>query len=190
MPAFAELPITSVVHPAYHALPKGGHGSFCPSASRRLSCVLVFATNLWVRKEYPGYRKVEGLRTFGRVCYRWVHRVSSSYIKREILRGRGHKQISTAPAVAPAMMLRRGLGPFFGSACWSSFVAIGDSHHPRRQFVLLTSIFHRASSTALHVIGGTVGSAPPPVACAPPIVGRSSGRRDASFPSEGVCPCP
>jgi hypothetical protein len=33
-----------VVHPAYHCLPNGGHGSFFPSANRRLSCVLVFAT--------------------------------------------------------------------------------------------------------------------------------------------------
>lgn len=34
----------SVVHPAYHCGPNGGHGSFLPSASRRLSCVLVLAT--------------------------------------------------------------------------------------------------------------------------------------------------
>lgn len=34
----------SVVHPAYHCGPNGGHGSFCPSASRRFSCVLVLAT--------------------------------------------------------------------------------------------------------------------------------------------------
>lgn len=34
----------SVVHPAYHCAPKGGHGSFLPSASRLLSCDLVFAT--------------------------------------------------------------------------------------------------------------------------------------------------
>lgn len=34
----------SVVHPAYHCDPNGGHGSFWPSASRRLSCVLVLAT--------------------------------------------------------------------------------------------------------------------------------------------------
>lgn len=34
----------SVVHPAYHCGPNGGHGSFLPSASRRFSCVLVLAT--------------------------------------------------------------------------------------------------------------------------------------------------
>lgn len=44
MPALIELPMMSVVHPAYHCLPNGGHGSFFPSASRRLSCVRVFAT--------------------------------------------------------------------------------------------------------------------------------------------------
>lgn len=44
MPALAEFPIIKVVHPAYHCFPNGGHGSFCPSARRRLSCVLVFAT--------------------------------------------------------------------------------------------------------------------------------------------------
>ena len=44
MPALSELPIISVVHPAYHALPKGGQPSFCPSGNRRLSWVRVFAT--------------------------------------------------------------------------------------------------------------------------------------------------
>lgn len=44
MPALAELPMMSVVHPAYHCGPNGGQGSFLPSASRRLSCVLVLAT--------------------------------------------------------------------------------------------------------------------------------------------------
>jgi hypothetical protein len=44
MPALAELPMINVVHPAYHCLPNGGHGSFCPSANLRLSCVRVLAT--------------------------------------------------------------------------------------------------------------------------------------------------
>jgi len=44
IPALAELPMMSVVQPAYHCEPKGGHGSFLPSASRRFSCVLVLAT--------------------------------------------------------------------------------------------------------------------------------------------------
>lgn len=44
MPALAEFPMMSVVHPAYHCGPNGGHGSFLPSARRRLSCVLVLAT--------------------------------------------------------------------------------------------------------------------------------------------------
>lgn len=44
IPAFSEFPMISVVHPAYHALPNGGHPSFLPSGSRRLSCVRVFAT--------------------------------------------------------------------------------------------------------------------------------------------------
>ena len=46
MPAFNELPIISVVHPAYHCLPNGGHGSFLPSASLRLSWDRVFATGI------------------------------------------------------------------------------------------------------------------------------------------------
>jgi hypothetical protein len=45
MPALIELPIMRVVHPAYHCLPNGGHGSFLPSANLRLSCVRVFATS-------------------------------------------------------------------------------------------------------------------------------------------------
>jgi hypothetical protein len=44
MPAFSELPMIRVVQPAYHCLPNGGHGSFLPSASLRLSCDRVFAT--------------------------------------------------------------------------------------------------------------------------------------------------
>ena len=35
----------SVVHPAYHWGPNGGHGSFFESGSFRLSCERVFATN-------------------------------------------------------------------------------------------------------------------------------------------------
>lgn len=44
IPAFNEFPIMSVVHPAYQALPNGGHGSFAESANLRFNCVLVFAT--------------------------------------------------------------------------------------------------------------------------------------------------
>jgi hypothetical protein len=44
MPALAELPMISVVHPAYHCEPNGGHGSFWPAANLRLSCVRVLAT--------------------------------------------------------------------------------------------------------------------------------------------------
>jgi hypothetical protein len=44
IPAFRELPMIRVVHPAYHCLPNGGHGSFFPSGNRRLSCDRVFAT--------------------------------------------------------------------------------------------------------------------------------------------------
>lgn len=46
MPAFNELPIIKVVHPAYHCLPNGGHGSFLPSANLRLSWDRVFATGV------------------------------------------------------------------------------------------------------------------------------------------------
>lgn len=44
MPAFSELPMISVVHPAYQAFPNGGQGSFFASPNRRFNCVLVFAT--------------------------------------------------------------------------------------------------------------------------------------------------
>lgn len=44
MPALSEFPMISVVQPAYHCLPNGGHGSFLPSARRRLSWERVFAT--------------------------------------------------------------------------------------------------------------------------------------------------
>lgn len=45
IPAFKLFPIISVVHPAYHALPNGGHGSFAPAANLRFNCVLVFANS-------------------------------------------------------------------------------------------------------------------------------------------------
>ncbi len=44
IPALSEFPMIKVVHPAYHCLPKGGHGSFCELGKRRLSCDLVLAT--------------------------------------------------------------------------------------------------------------------------------------------------
>lgn len=43
-PAFRELPIISVVQPAYHAGPNFGHGSLSAPDSRWLSCVRVLAT--------------------------------------------------------------------------------------------------------------------------------------------------
>jgi hypothetical protein len=45
MPALSEFPMIRVVQPAYHCLPKGGHGSFFPSGNLRLSCDRVFATS-------------------------------------------------------------------------------------------------------------------------------------------------
>lgn len=50
IPAFNEFPITNVVHPAYHAAPNGGQGSFLPSAKRRFNCVRVFATKVSPRQ--------------------------------------------------------------------------------------------------------------------------------------------
>jgi hypothetical protein len=44
MPALSELPMIKVVHPAYHCLPNGGHGSFFPSGNLRFNCDRVFAT--------------------------------------------------------------------------------------------------------------------------------------------------
>lgn len=40
----------SVVQPAYHALPNGGHGSFSEVGNRVFSCVLVFATTVLVSR--------------------------------------------------------------------------------------------------------------------------------------------
>ena len=45
MPAFNEFPTISVVHPAYHCLPKGGQGNFFASGSCLLSWIRVFATD-------------------------------------------------------------------------------------------------------------------------------------------------
>ncbi len=45
IPAFSEFPIINVVHPAYHAFPKGGHGNFAASGNRRFNCILVFANS-------------------------------------------------------------------------------------------------------------------------------------------------
>ena len=46
MAAFNEFPMIRVVHPAYHAFPKDGQPSFCPSGRRRLSCDRVLATRI------------------------------------------------------------------------------------------------------------------------------------------------
>lgn len=65
IPALAALPMIRVVQPAYHCDPNGGHGSFCPSASLRLSCVLVFATT--VARQVPVARA--GGQLVGRSTY-------------------------------------------------------------------------------------------------------------------------
>ncbi len=44
MPALRAFPTISVVQPAYHCDPNGGHGSFFASGNRRFSWVLVLAT--------------------------------------------------------------------------------------------------------------------------------------------------
>lgn len=69
MPALAELPMISVVHPAYHCEPNGGHGSFCPAANLRLSCVRVLATVVRVKVSIREQLAFGGRqRTLGRVC--------------------------------------------------------------------------------------------------------------------------
>ena len=76
IPALREFPMINVVHPAYHCFPNGGHGSFWPSARRRLSWVRVFATrDGWVlvgeerriREIFRGNRS----HTLGRVSDSW-----------------------------------------------------------------------------------------------------------------------
>lgn len=95
-----------VVHPAYHALPKGGHPSFCPSGNRRLSCVRVLATKSLVINGLIRSEQAYGARTFCRVCDR-CKRVRSHLCLQACKEG---IPISTAPAVDPAMMDRSALG--------------------------------------------------------------------------------
>ena len=68
IPALSELPMIKVVHPAYHAFPKGGHPSFWPSGNRRLSCVRVFATaSTSVNDSVSGTRKTIDIHSAGYV---------------------------------------------------------------------------------------------------------------------------
>jgi hypothetical protein len=96
-----------VVHPAYHCLPNGGQGSFCPSANRLFNCDLVFATIL---NQLCPYRRA-GKRTLSGVgnSYMTAWLATSSESCRVCI------PISMAPAVDPAMMDRKGLGCFFFS---------------------------------------------------------------------------
>jgi hypothetical protein len=104
MPALSELPMIKVVQPAYHCLPKGGHGSFFPSGNLRFNCDRVFATRLWSGSVFG--RKDSGLRTFGGVCYCYtIESVHDSKTRSDAL-----LHISTAPAVAPARIERIALG--------------------------------------------------------------------------------
>lgn len=75
IPAFSELPMIKVVHPAYHCRPNGGHGSFCPAARRRLSCVLVLATETMSEDSCKG--PCREARTFGGVCDGYFHVVEA-----------------------------------------------------------------------------------------------------------------
>lgn len=99
-----------VVHPAYHCLPKGGQGSFCPSANRLFNCDLVFATtpNQYCRSALTR-----------RVSERTLSGVGNSYMAAWLATSsescRVSIPISMAPAVDPAMMDRKGLGGFFFS---------------------------------------------------------------------------
>lgn len=106
IPALSELPMISVVHPAYHAFPNGGNPSFCPCGNRRFSCVRVLATASCIVNGSDQVR-VLGWR---------VH--SAGYV----IAGKGsdclpcsgacrrNRPISTAPAVDPAMIDRNALG--------------------------------------------------------------------------------
>ena len=80
------------MHPAYHALPNGGHGSFAESANLRFNCVLVFATGV-------SGGQSNALRSF--VSRIYIH--SAGYVI----------PISTAPAVDPAIIERKALGRSF-----------------------------------------------------------------------------
>ena len=125
MPALAELPMIKVVHPAYHCLPNGGHGSFWPAANLRLSCVLVLATAAHVRVfAWESNRPSRGSqRTFGRVCDCCRSRDCVSDCACDF--GGQSSPISTAPAVAPARMDRRALGPLT-AGCASSLAGADD----------------------------------------------------------------
>jgi len=81
MPALAELPMMSVVQPAYHCAPNGGHGSFLPAASRRFSCVRVLATVSWASQRgprWPASPLSEGVGQTGGAYGRDVH--SAGYV--------------------------------------------------------------------------------------------------------------
>jgi hypothetical protein len=67
IPALSEFPMIRVVQPAYHCFPNGGHGSFLPSGSRRLSCDRVFATGGWSGMFGRGQER-QRRHTFGGVC--------------------------------------------------------------------------------------------------------------------------
>lgn len=106
MPALIELPIMSVVHPAYHCLPNGGHGSFFPSASLRLSCVRVFAT---VHRLLVSCNSEVG-RSLSRVHSAGYVTATKTFSIHHVKRFFHYQPISTAPAVEPAIMERKALG--------------------------------------------------------------------------------
>ena len=93
-----------VVHPAYHAFPNGGHPSFCPSGKRRLSCVLVFATEGDCQS---GFASTDSSNTHSAG---YVIAVGLSIRVRDVRCSVGDIPISTAPAVEPAIIERSALG--------------------------------------------------------------------------------
>lgn len=135
MPALSELPMISVVHPAYHWRPNGGHGSFCPSGNLRLSWDRVLATVSAGQR--PDQKCGIGSRESGEGERAHTH--SAGYVMaaekadggavsdlgHELGGRRQHAPISTAPAVEPAMMERRALGPLT-AGCASSLGGADD----------------------------------------------------------------
>jgi hypothetical protein len=99
------FPTISVVHPAYHCAPNGGHGNFLPSGNLLFSCVLVFAT---VQYQYTqSGNEAWFIHSAGYVIATHIYQYDYA----------GHRYIyitpiSVAPAREPAIIDRRALGCF------------------------------------------------------------------------------
>ena len=120
MPALSEFPMINVVQPAYHWDPNGGQGSFLPLGRCLLSWDRVFATGDRSDVSVGGPAHGQKRHTLSRICDSCEY----ASARLPIAPGQGSQlssPISSAPAVEPAMMDRRTVGPPFFTAGGSSF---------------------------------------------------------------------